>query len=110
MVFSFHMFVQQQKGARLRFLVAAVFSCFLLVGEWCLFHQEFGDLNGVECSTLQELVASDEHAEGLAGGIAEICTDTATEDIALATGILRHGHVVLLDVIDDLHTWGSRKN
>jgi hypothetical protein len=43
-----------------------------------------GDLDRVEGSALQQLIGGDEHADRVAGGIAQILADAADQYIILA--------------------------
>ena len=67
-------------------------------------------MDGVEGGAFEELVAGDEHAKGLAAWVGDVLPDAAAEDVALAGGVLGHGHVVLFRVVDDFAAGGGRED
>ena len=45
--------------------------------------QSFSDLNGVQCSSFQQLVRRGENRDGVTGGIAEIVANAADQNVIL---------------------------
>src|SRR5712672_479605 len=72
--------------------------------------QKLRDLDRVQRGAFEQLIRGHEHRDRMAGGIAEIFSDTADQHVVLARRIDWHREVIFGPVVHDPHTRRAGQN